>query len=187
MTQQSASDISCARPEGELIPLTFRAATETRYKFSTESEWHPTNCRSSRDRLNWDIEIFQSFLQLDQFPTIYYRMFRTRIEQLRREDIAKFDFQITDQSWDFWPFQAFLREYQNRHEEFFPDMGYYDIYLKMVAHYSEDLKQASPELAKVFMNMRENTIRFTRNRLEADTWSSLGVPSEENGNEAISP
>lgn len=174
-------------PEGKLIPLTFREAIETRYKLSTESEWYPADCRSSGDRLNWDIEIYQSFLQLDQFPTIYYQIFQIRLEQLRREDIAKFDFQITDQSWAFRPFQEFLREYQNRYEEFFRGMDYYDIYLQMVAHYSEDLKQASPELASVFMNMRENTVRFTRNKLEADTWSLLGVPSEENGNEAISP
>lgn len=187
ITQQTASDISCAMPEGELIPLTFRALTETRYRLSTELEWYPIECRSSLDRLNWDIEIYQSFLQLDQFPTIYYRMFKIRLEQLRREDIAKFGFQITDHPLGFWPFQEFLREYQNRYEEFFPDMDHYDFYLKMLAHYSEDLKQASPELAKVFMNMRENTVRFTRNKLEADTWYSLGVPSEENGNEAISP
>ncbi len=114
-------------------------------------------------------------------------MFSLRLEQLRREDIADFDFQITDQSWDFWTFQEFLREYQDRYQEFFSDMDYYDIYLKMVADYSEALKQASPDLAKVFVNMRENTIRFTRNKLEADTWSSLGVPSDGNGNEAITP
>ena len=73
------------------------------------------------------------------------------------------------------------------YEEFFPDMGYYEIFLTMVDHYAEYLGQASPELAKVFLNMRENTISFTRNTLEADTWSSLGVPSGENGSEDISP
>jgi hypothetical protein len=186
MTQQTASDTFCARPEGELIPVTFRAAAETRDTFSRESEWYPSNCRSSQDRLNWDIESFQSFLQLDQFPKIYYHMFTIRIEQLRLEEIAKFDFQITDQSWELWPFKEFLREHGIMYEEFFPEMGYYDIYLEVVAQYSDDLEQVSPELAKVFANMRENTIRFTRNRLEADTWSSLGVPSEESYNEAIS-
>jgi len=188
MTQQTASDTSCAMSEGEIIPVTFRGAAETRDNLSSQSEWYTTICRSSQDRLNWDIEIFESFLQRDQFPTVYYRTFRTRIEQLRREDIAKFDFQITDQSWgESWPFQEFYGKHRKMYEESFPNMGYYEIFLTMVDHYSEYLGQASLELAKVFLNMRENTISFTRNTLEADTWSSLGVPSEENGNEAISP